>query len=659
MAPPSRQSFVGSLAPIAQQWQQRTGIPVAVWLAMAASESNWGNAGNSLFGIKGKGNAGSQNSPTWESVNGQRVNTSADFADYKNPNDAFQGFWDLVSQSPRYAEALTHLPNDPAGFLHGINQAGYATDPSWAHTILNSARQTITPMMGQMQDSTGASTAGGDPEIDALYKAAGYEPDVAPTGQAGNATGTYGPPAPAGMGEDGTPQSGVDGNAILRAIQAKKGAASVARINPTTIKGPGDDYGSATVPNPVIINRYTWPDATYLDVVSETDKTAYIKGGNAIKVLQTGMAAAVRTWTDGSLRQEDTSEPVGSDARWKIIAPAPTSGGAGKPIRTARGEFEPNIDAAGNKTWTLIPGTEPPGARLQIQTMPDGSLQSHDPDTNTWTMIQPRYVDPAEAAYKSALTGEANANTASKIRGMRSTAQAAVEDAYPTIAAIQKQLADGSISPKDAASMVDQVHKGVAAAIAGTTLFEQQKLATETQTQRATAASNFLQQRIQSGASLGASLFNSATGHVLMPAGQSSLGIDPMAIANEEVNAMGGGAATGDAAGAFLRAALQGQQQGGGGDQGGGGPPLTGANGQPLHGVFPASAIGPQAQGGGDTFGPLEAPGSAQGNWDATGPIPFAQSGLSEGRSVAPTTQMAQVAPMARRIPIPPPLGRG
>src|SRR5262245_55071307 len=126
MAAPDRATWIQSLAPLAQAWEQKTGIPASIFLAIAASESNWGAAGNSLFGIKGSGTAGSLNSPTWESVGGQRVNTSADFAAYNSPNEAFQAFWNLVSTSPRYADALRHLPNDPHGFLQGINAAGYA-----------------------------------------------------------------------------------------------------------------------------------------------------------------------------------------------------------------------------------------------------------------------------------------------------------------------------------------------------------------------------------------------------------------------------------------------------------------------------------------------------------------------------------------------------
>jgi flagellar protein FlgJ len=144
----SHQAFVQSMLPVAKQWEQQTGIPASVFLAININEGNWGNAGTEMFGIKGSGNAGSANSPTWESVNGQHVNTNADFAQYKSPNDSYQGFWDLVSTSPRYKGAMDALSRgDTAGFLQGLVNGGYATDPAWAQKIMSIANTTVAPMI--------------------------------------------------------------------------------------------------------------------------------------------------------------------------------------------------------------------------------------------------------------------------------------------------------------------------------------------------------------------------------------------------------------------------------------------------------------------------------------------------------------------------------
>jgi hypothetical protein len=557
MAAPDRQAWVQSLLPLAQQWEAKTGIPASMWLAMAASESNWGAAGTSLFGIKGSGNAGSLNSPTWESVNGQRVNQNANFASYNTANDAFQGFWDLVSTSPRYAGAMQQLQQgNPQGFLQGINQAGYATDPKWANTIQSLASTTIAPMIGAgggktmatMQDGTDPSLAIDPALVDAAINGdtlpvagAGYVPD-------GN-VGTVGANSPVSMA---SPQASMNGNDILQLVVDKIGPyISRVVLNPTTTTND-PTFGKTTGPTHAPTYRYTWANGKILDVAA-LDSGAVVKGGTALSVLSSGSSPAVREFPDHSLRQEDTSQPLGSTGRWVKIADAP-AGTQAKTINTKGGTFE--NDGSG---WTLIPGTAPAGASLQIHTFGDGSLHSYDPQTGQWALVQNRYVDPTEEAYKQSLTAENQAQTAKIQQGLRPVAQAAIQDAYATIAAIQQQLASGQITPKDADNLMAQVHDGLSATLAGTTLFEQQKQAQDTQTQRANTASNYLQQKIQSAASLGSTLLNAATGHVMLPKGQKTLGIDPFAIANQEVNQMSGGQSTGDAAAAFLKAALSGQ----------------------------------------------------------------------------------------------------
>ncbi len=142
----SHQDFVSSLLPVAQQYEQQTGIPAAAFIAIAASESNWGAAGgNELFGIKGSGLIAS----TWEQVSGQSVPTVASFQTYSSPEAAFESFVSLVSGG-RYQSAWTAFQNsgDWRQFLRDINAAGYATDPSWAVKIISLAENTIQPMIG-------------------------------------------------------------------------------------------------------------------------------------------------------------------------------------------------------------------------------------------------------------------------------------------------------------------------------------------------------------------------------------------------------------------------------------------------------------------------------------------------------------------------------
>lgn len=144
----SRESFVRPLVPIARAYEASTGIPAAALLAVAAHESNWGQAGgNMLFGIKGSG----LSAPTWEMVDGRRVNLTDSFQTYDTPADAFQAFVDLVSAG-RYANAWANLQatKNWKQFFRDINRAGYATDPVWGDKINVFTEGQIVPLLAQI-----------------------------------------------------------------------------------------------------------------------------------------------------------------------------------------------------------------------------------------------------------------------------------------------------------------------------------------------------------------------------------------------------------------------------------------------------------------------------------------------------------------------------
>lgn len=146
--------FVKLYWPYAAAWEKATGIPASVMLGIGASESNWGAAG-SIFGIKGASPSGqSQNYPTWEYVNGQRVQTNANFAVYNNPNEAFSHFAGLVT-SGRYAPAYQQFQRDgnTYNFIANLQRAGYATDPNWVNNVATLSRQADS-----IATSTGAKT---------------------------------------------------------------------------------------------------------------------------------------------------------------------------------------------------------------------------------------------------------------------------------------------------------------------------------------------------------------------------------------------------------------------------------------------------------------------------------------------------------------------
>lgn len=176
--PDERSMFVQQYRPYAEKYSAQTGIPPEVYLAIGASETNWGRAGG-LFGIKGTGpSGGSANYATREVVNGQDVQTRDNFATYSNADEAFNHFHSVLNNE-RYRPAMDYLKQtgDASGWLQRVNQAGYATDPNWANSVLSIANQikggnlgTSGPPVtrqasGEVQG--GSFSGGGTPALDA------------------------------------------------------------------------------------------------------------------------------------------------------------------------------------------------------------------------------------------------------------------------------------------------------------------------------------------------------------------------------------------------------------------------------------------------------------------------------------------------------------
>lgn len=125
----------------------------------AANESAYGRSilaveGRNLFGTKavGKPNAAWDGAtirlPTWEVVNGTRVNINAAFRRYRSWTDAFVDYGDLIARL--YPAAAAGKDRDVA-FLHGLFLSGprrWATDPlafDKACRILAQNHETLYP----------------------------------------------------------------------------------------------------------------------------------------------------------------------------------------------------------------------------------------------------------------------------------------------------------------------------------------------------------------------------------------------------------------------------------------------------------------------------------------------------------------------------------
>jgi len=137
------QAFIASIAPAAQQSQRDTGVPASVTLAQAILESDWGRSqlatlANNFFGIKAQsqpGPAGVVWMNTREVTAAGEIVVSQPFRAYENPGQSILDHGLFLSQGPRYAEAMKHS-DDPDLFAQLIQQAGYATDPSYASKLI-------------------------------------------------------------------------------------------------------------------------------------------------------------------------------------------------------------------------------------------------------------------------------------------------------------------------------------------------------------------------------------------------------------------------------------------------------------------------------------------------------------------------------------------
>ena len=139
----SPEAFVKSIWPLAQKTAAELGVPAKALVAQAALETGWGRrlvgregvTSHNLFGIKAGGRwAGEKMSAaTHEFVDGVRRTERAAFRAYGSASDSFADYARLLGNA-RYAGAR-NAGNDTQRFASALQQAGYATDPSYAAKI--------------------------------------------------------------------------------------------------------------------------------------------------------------------------------------------------------------------------------------------------------------------------------------------------------------------------------------------------------------------------------------------------------------------------------------------------------------------------------------------------------------------------------------------
>lgn len=135
-------AFQEKLADAAEEAEQATGVPAKFMLGQAALETGWGkrmirnadgSSSNNLFGIKAGGDWKGKvaTAVTTEYVNGHPHRKVEKFRAYDSHADAFKDYARMIGNNPRYEKVLQH-GGDASTFAHGLQRAGYATDPQYA-----------------------------------------------------------------------------------------------------------------------------------------------------------------------------------------------------------------------------------------------------------------------------------------------------------------------------------------------------------------------------------------------------------------------------------------------------------------------------------------------------------------------------------------------
>ena len=146
------EQFVSRMLPAAQRASEASGVPAQLILAQAALESGWGRreirsddgkTSYNLFGIKADKNWKGPvvEATTTEYVNGVAQKTQAKFRAYGSYEESFSDYARFLTSNPRYANVLA--TQDPAEAAHGLQRAGYATDPNYGGKLVRIMKQMI------------------------------------------------------------------------------------------------------------------------------------------------------------------------------------------------------------------------------------------------------------------------------------------------------------------------------------------------------------------------------------------------------------------------------------------------------------------------------------------------------------------------------------
>lgn len=131
----SRSQYIEEYHELAIKEMNRVGIPASITLAQGMLES--GN-GNSTLARKSNNHFGIKCHNDWK---GKRVYHDDDrkgecFRKYKTVYQSYIDHSDFLTGKQRYASLFELKTTDYKGWAKGLKKAGYATDPKYAHRLI-------------------------------------------------------------------------------------------------------------------------------------------------------------------------------------------------------------------------------------------------------------------------------------------------------------------------------------------------------------------------------------------------------------------------------------------------------------------------------------------------------------------------------------------
>lgn len=148
-----RSNFITRILPAIRTAARKLGVDARGLMAQAALETGWGqriprnadgSSSHNLFGVKaGAGWRGARATAVTLEFDGTAARRRTEsFRSYASMEEGVDDFVQLLSGSPRYAQALAS-GRSPFAYARSLAAAGYATDPEYAskiNRILGSAR---------------------------------------------------------------------------------------------------------------------------------------------------------------------------------------------------------------------------------------------------------------------------------------------------------------------------------------------------------------------------------------------------------------------------------------------------------------------------------------------------------------------------------------